>query len=335
MSSPESRIVLGLPRPTRAVFQAMRDAEVSTARPLRNVPWISEADDGMVVFKLIARHVELRDGQFTARIDPRRWADDYGFAARKSQTVVEELSRQVGTYIRVVVVDTGVSPTRGRFDDQPWLVTEQKDDFVLWRRVVEPEGPGTSEEFTRRMLRIYTDGRDQVGYSAHRFRAKVNRDGGVAAAKYWLRAGSSATEGFIRLLHHGRADLSMEAVVLEPRWSHLFTKAELAVAQNRLHEIAYSAESVRRVARSIAAYPDELDAGATFDEGGRRTVQVNAYERDPNARALCIRHHGAQCYVCGFDFAKSMAPSGRDTFMFTTSPLSHAVARSRPIQSFT
>lgn len=310
MSSSESRAALDLPRPTKSIFRAMRDAGVSSARPLRNTPWIEVADDGLVVFKLVARHVKLRDGQFVARIDPRRWAEDYGFTARKSHAVVEELSRQVGAYIRIVIVDRESRPTRARYDDQPWLVTEKNDDFVLWRRREEPDGPGTPEEFTQRMLRIYTDGRDQIGYTAHRFREKVNRDGGVTAAKYWLRRGSSATEGFIRLLDHGRLDLSMEAVVLERRWAHLFTQAELTVARNRLQEVAYSAGPGRRVKRPIAAYPDEIDPGATFDEGARRTVQINAYERDENARASCISHYGARCYVCTFDFAKAYGDLG-------------------------
>lgn len=123
MSSPESKITLGLPRPNKPIYEAMRDVGVSGARPLRNAPWIDEADDGMAVFKLIARHVKLREGRFVARVDSRRWADDYGFAARKSQAVVEELSRQIGTHIRVVVVDREGTPTRGRYDDQLWLVT--------------------------------------------------------------------------------------------------------------------------------------------------------------------------------------------------------------------
>ena len=29
---------------------------------------------------------------------------------------------------------------------------------------------------------------------------------------------------------------------------------------------------------------------------------VNAYERNPRARAACIAHHGSACVVCGVDF---------------------------------
>jgi 5-methylcytosine-specific restriction protein A len=309
MSSAQLRIAFGLPRPDKPIFRAMQDAGVSTARPLRNAPWISPADDGTVVFKLIARHIERHDQQLIARIDPRQWGD-YGLNVRKAEEVVETLARQVGTYIRVVIVEREGTPTRGRYDDQPWLVTERQGDFILRRRPVEPGDPGTPEEFTRRMLRIYTDGRDQIGYAAHRFRGKVQRDGGVSAAKFWLRPGSSATEGFVRLLDHGRPDLSMEAVVLEPRWSHLFTKSELAVAEDRLRAISYPPASAGRVKHPLSIYPDEVDVDGTFDEGVRRTITVNAYERDPQARAACIRRYGTQCYVCSFDFEKMYGSLG-------------------------
>lgn len=310
MASPESRVALSLPRPNRPIFQAMRDAGVSGARPLRNVPWIEVADDGVVVFKLIDRHIKPDNGNFIARIDPRRWGD-YGFALRKSQEVVDTLSRQIGTYIRVVIVERDGRPTRGRYDDQPWLVTEARSDFILRRRPIEPDRPGTAEEFTRRMLRIYADAREQIAYAAHRFRAKIKREGGVSAAKYWLRLESTPTEGFVRLLDHGRPDLSIEAVVLEPRWSHLFTEIELKVASERLQSISYSRHPVRRIERPQSSSPDEVDAGGTFDEGQKRTIQVNAYERDPEARAVCIRRYGTRCYVCGFDFQKVYGSLGK------------------------
>jgi 5-methylcytosine-specific restriction enzyme A len=37
-------------------------------------------------------------------------------------------------------------------------------------------------------------------------------------------------------------------------------------------------------------------------EGAKKSVTVNVYERDPNARRKCIKHWGAACAVCGFEF---------------------------------
>lgn len=54
--------------------------------------------------------------------------------------------------------------------------------------------------------------------------------------------------------------------------------------------------------RTASPYPDDLPPGAKFTEGAARTVTVNAYERNPAARAACLAHHGSACCVCGMTF---------------------------------
>jgi len=51
-------------------------------------------------------------------------------------------------------------------------------------------------------------------------------------------------------------------------------------------------------------YPGVIRDGAedAYVEGSVNQVFVNRYERDPGARDACIRHHGANCSACGFDF---------------------------------
>ncbi len=95
-----------------------------------------------------------------------------------------------------------------------------------------------SNAFTERALKIYEDAKSQIGYVAHRFRRKVLRDGGVAAAKRWLRP-AKATPGFERLLAHHRLDLSVEAVAIQAPWNKLFTSAELETARDRLKQHGY------------------------------------------------------------------------------------------------
>ncbi|MFX1670845.1 HNH endonuclease [Paraburkholderia sp. A2WS-5] len=60
-----------------------------------------------------------------------------------------------------------------------------------------------------------------------------------------------------------------------------------------------------------AMTPDEILTPALYFEGASRTVNVNAYERDPRARKACIDHYGTKCSVCGFDFAVVYGPLGR------------------------
>lgn len=51
------------------------------------------------------------------------------------------------------------------------------------------------------------------------------------------------------------------------------------------------------------AAPRTGDEGVQgLPEGARKTVTVNRYERNRNARAQCLRHHGTACKVCDIDF---------------------------------
>ena len=52
------------------------------------------------------------------------------------------------------------------------------------------------------------------------------------------------------------------------------------------------------------ALAEELSTPEKYSEGARVAVTINAYERNPKARAACIGHHGYVCTVCGFDFVR-------------------------------
>lgn len=56
--------------------------------------------------------------------------------------------------------------------------------------------------------------------------------------------------------------------------------------------------------RDAAESPEELPASSVpyYSENASVSVRTNKYERDRNARRLCIEHHGARCAVCDFDF---------------------------------
>jgi 5-methylcytosine-specific restriction protein A len=59
-------------------------------------------------------------------------------------------------------------------------------------------------------------------------------------------------------------------------------------------------------------FPEELnnENTAKLTEGIKKTVIVNAYERNPRARKMCISHWGCQCVVCNFDFLKTYGDIG-------------------------
>ena len=53
-------------------------------------------------------------------------------------------------------------------------------------------------------------------------------------------------------------------------------------------------------------YPEVISPTAPLIEGKKKQVFVNAFERNGAARTLCLKHYGAQCSVCGFDFQKKI-----------------------------
>jgi 5-methylcytosine-specific restriction protein A len=57
---------------------------------------------------------------------------------------------------------------------------------------------------------------------------------------------------------------------------------------------------------------EELVTPEKYPEGARFSVTINAYERNPKARAACIAHHGYLCAACGFDFAAVYGTWGKN-----------------------
>lgn len=61
----------------------------------------------------------------------------------------------------------------------------------------------------------------------------------------------------------------------------------------------------------VEILPEETDSHSSYVEGAVKLITVNAYERDPNARRLCVEHFGARCYVCDFDFENVFGSLGK------------------------
>ena len=158
------------------------------------------------------------------------------------------------------------------------------------------------DQLTEELTSIYRRAGEATGYWAHYFLREVRRNGGVAVAKKLLRSDKRVSAGFDRLANAQRADLSVEAVATQPKYTRLFTAAELAEARRRLGNLPETAFPVSIAPLDVN--PETLPADRTYSAGAKRRVTVNAYERDPEARRACIAHHGTRCKVCGFDFER-------------------------------
>jgi predicted HNH restriction endonuclease len=72
------------------------------------------------------------------------------------------------------------------------------------------------------------------------------------------------------------------------------------------HELLREGSS--RADREEFRFPEELPHGVVFSEGSVRRVEVNRYERDPQARLECIATHGTSCCICGLSFGVVYGP---------------------------
>ncbi len=82
-------------------------------------------------------------------------------------------------------------------------------------------------------------------------------------------------------------------------------KPELKEAMQEIYEGAAIAEIIS---------PEEIDSKSVENlyEGARKQVYVNSYERNRDARDQCVKHYGARCIICGFDFEKIYGKIGRN-----------------------
>ena len=55
---------------------------------------------------------------------------------------------------------------------------------------------------------------------------------------------------------------------------------------------------------------EEIENPEELIEGAKKTLIVNQYERNPEARRQCIEAHGCYCHVCGLDFGKKYGEIG-------------------------
>lgn len=56
----------------------------------------------------------------------------------------------------------------------------------------------------------------------------------------------------------------------------------------------------------------ESDIPSNSYEGAIKTILVNKYERSASARKNCIKFHGTNCSICGFNFSKIYGNLGKD-----------------------
>lgn len=168
------------------------------------------------------------------------------------------------------------------------------------------------DQFHDAMIAGYEKTGKETGYWGRYFLRAVKKNGGLATAKRMLQKRLrhlADQKGFRALVEAGRPDLSLESIVLEPQFRSLFTEQELKEAERRLMMVPKYAR--RTTVPPDDVYPDEIPENREYAEGGKKRIAVNAYERDPRARAACLKRHGYNCQVCGMNFEQTYGKVGK------------------------
>ena len=58
--------------------------------------------------------------------------------------------------------------------------------------------------------------------------------------------------------------------------------------------------------------PEEVDPTKSYKEGTVKSVTVNAYERNREARQACLDHYGYDCQACDFNFESVYGDIGKE-----------------------
>jgi hypothetical protein len=106
-----------------------------------------------------------------------------------------------------------------------------------WRKIMAK----LEEDCHSKMLQIYHQEKEHCNYNATRFYQMANEKGGLATAKALL-ASQEPQSGLTTLWECGQLDLSMEALMIDPRFEPLFSEEERETAMERLVAYGYVSE---------------------------------------------------------------------------------------------
>lgn len=232
-------------------------AGASEGAALRPLTVTAAQDEGPRAAQVRALVAELRgrgyaepvvDTEITDPVDGRElamaeafWPD--GFQAGQGAPVVLELTPEAADLPRLeelgYEVFTSVDALRGYIDrrsaetfggDQPQVEEQPRADA--------PEGAESlAADFGQAMHAVYTRARSEAGYTPSSL-SMLSDLGPLGTARKLLGA-PAVSDGFAALWERGRLDLTVEALVVEPRFAALFGEKELETARKRLHQFSY------------------------------------------------------------------------------------------------
>ena len=97
---------------------------------------------------------------------------------------------------------------------------------------------GIEQQFDQAMLNIYIRAKDEAQYNANRFLEMLYQHRGLQTAQILLHS-PNVSDGYTALWERKRLDLTVEALILQPKWDELFTDEDRNIARERLQKFGY------------------------------------------------------------------------------------------------
>lgn len=97
-------------------------------------------------------------------------------------------------------------------------------------------------EFNDAMHEIYRRAKTEANYDATIFLRMLLDRGPVETARYLIHT-PKPSDGFTALWERGRLNLTVEAYVLQHRFTHLFTDEERDICRTRLEQYGWRGET--------------------------------------------------------------------------------------------
>ncbi|MGO9791610.1 MAG: DUF262 domain-containing protein [Solirubrobacteraceae bacterium] len=126
-----------------------------------------------------------------------------------------------------------------RFVENESIIAAGEPDTTAAEVTSDSQVSDTEADFSQRMKAVYDHGRSEAGYNASYFLSMLSQYGPQDTA-HKLLASPAISDGFAELWERGRLDLTVEALVAEPKFSELFSENEIAVARRRLEQFGYT-----------------------------------------------------------------------------------------------
>ncbi|GAB2597810.1 HNH endonuclease [Nitrincola alkalisediminis] len=178
------------------------------------------------------------------------------------------------------------------------MSNETRTEFV--NRVM-----GLSFQSTQGKYSYCNDSKKQILFSLNA------ENGDVILSPSWSRNGySHSLKHIYKIINDGYDLLVFETKTKKNKKGETLANGFNPLIEKR--KLVVEGDIFKAVKIEVTQSKETTGSGSSIFEGAKKTITVNAYERDPQARQACLDEFGYLCKICGFDFEKTYGERGKE-----------------------